>query len=102
MLQRDTYPMPKIFRFLLNRLASTGSVELMNAIGSYLTTTVKKEVSFDNRLCNAYLAAGRGGEYLDALEKEVDAVSELSKDDVRVQVLILCVSVSAEKFSNNS
>ena len=49
MLQRDTYPMPKIFRFLLNRLASTGHVEMMNTIGHYFTTAVKKEVSYDNR-----------------------------------------------------
>ena len=59
MLQKDTYPMPKIFRFLLNRLASTGHVEMMNTIGNYLTTAVKKEVSFDNRLCNAYLVKPR-------------------------------------------
>ena len=87
MLQRDTYPMPKIFRFLLNRLASTGHVELMNTIGQYLTTSVKKEVSFDNRLCNAYLAAGRGGEYLDSLEKELNLVADKSKDDEQVQIL---------------
>ena len=88
MLQRSTYPMPKIFRFLLNRLAATGQVELMNTIGQYLTTTVKKEVSFDNRLCNAYLAAGRGSEYLDALEKELDAVgSNNITDDEQVQIL---------------
>jgi hypothetical protein len=86
MLQRDTYPMPKIFRFLLNRLASTGHVELMNTIGQYLTTIVKKEVSFDNRLCNAYLAAGRGGEYLDSLEKELNLVAN-NKDDEQVQIL---------------
>lgn len=87
MLQRDTYPMPKIFRFLLNRLAATGQVEMMNTIGQYLTTGVKKEVSFDNRLCNAYLAAGRGAEYLEALEQELDSVAGRSKDDVAVQVL---------------
>jgi leucine-rich PPR motif-containing protein len=55
MLKRDTYPMPKIFRFLLNKLAANGEVELMNRVGRYLSPKVKKEVSFDNRLCNAYL-----------------------------------------------
>ena len=87
MLQKDTYPMPKIFRFLLNRLASTGQVELMNTIGQYLTTSVKKEVSYDNRLCNSYLAANRGGEYLDALERELDVVMASNKDEEQVQVL---------------
>ena len=49
MLRRDTYPMPKIFRFLLNRLAANGEVDSMLRIGSYLSPKIKKEVSFDNR-----------------------------------------------------
>lgn len=49
MLHRDAYPMPKIFRFLLNRLASMGEVEMVNNIGECLSPKVKKEVSFDNR-----------------------------------------------------
>ena len=49
MLRRDTYPMPKIFRFLLNRLAAGGEVDSMLRIGSYLSPKIKKEVSFDNR-----------------------------------------------------
>ena len=68
-LASDAYPIPKIFRFLLNRLASNGEVEAMSKFGQYLTPRIKKEVSFDNRLCNAYLAAGRGGEYLHMLQK---------------------------------
>ena len=75
MLRRNTYPMPKIFRFLLNRLASSGEVEAMTAIGQLLTPKVKKEVSFDNRLCNAYLSAGRGAEFLDLLHKELQGAT---------------------------
>ena len=74
MLRRDTYPMPKIFRFLLNKLASSGEVEAMTRLGDTLTSRAKKEVSFDNRLCNAYLASGRGGEYLDILTRDLDEV----------------------------
>jgi len=73
-LALDAYPIPKIFRFLLNRLASNGDVEAMSKVGQYLTPRVKKEVSFDNRLCNAYLAAGRGSEYLHMLQNEVDDI----------------------------
>ena len=49
MLSLDLYPMPKIFRFLLNKLASGGDVEAMTCLGDSLTSKVKKEVSFDNR-----------------------------------------------------
>ena len=73
-LAADAYPIPKIFRFLLNRLASNGDVHAMSALGRYLTPRVKKEVSFDNRLCNAYLAAGQGQVYLDMLQKDVDDI----------------------------
>ena len=74
MLSLDLQPMPKIFRFLLNKLASSGEVEAMTRLGDTLTSRAKKEVSFDNRLCNAYLASGRGGEYLDILTRDLDEV----------------------------
>ena len=74
MLGLDLQPMPKIFRFLLNKLASSGEVEAMTRLGDTLTSRAKKEVSFDNRLCNAYLASGRGGEYLDILTRDLDEV----------------------------
>merc|ERR1719273_1714129 len=72
MLRRNTHPLPKVFRFLLNKLALAGAVEEMEAIGPYLGPKVKKDVSFDNRLCNAYLGAGRGEEFLDRLVADLD------------------------------
>ena len=72
MLMRNTHPLPKIFRFLLNKLATTGAVEDINNIGQYLSTKIKKDVSYDNRLCNAYLSAGRGAEFLDLLVSDLD------------------------------
>ena len=72
MLSREAYPMPRIFRFLLNRLATKGEVESMTRLGVYLTSRIRKEVSFDNRLCNAYLAAGRAKDYLDMMIKDLE------------------------------
>jgi len=72
MLFRNTHPLPKIFRFLLNKLAISGCVEDINAIGQYLSTKIKKDVSYDNRLCNAYLSAGRGAEFLDILVADLE------------------------------
>jgi len=73
MLLRDTHPLPKIFRFLLNKLAVNGSVDEILSIGQFLPTKIKKDVSFDNRLCNAYLSAGRGKEFLEVLVKDLEA-----------------------------
>ncbi len=58
-------------RFLLNKLATSGSVEDMLALGCHLSTKIKKDVSYDNRLCNAYLSAGRGAEFLDLLVRDL-------------------------------
>jgi len=87
MLMREAYPLPRIFRFLLNRLAANGEVEAMTRIGSYLTPKIKKEVSFDNRLCNGYLAAGRAEDYLRVLITELDEASAQGIDDEKLQIL---------------
>ncbi|TRY73427.1 hypothetical protein TCAL_02200 [Tigriopus californicus] len=72
MLSREMYPLPKIFRFLLNKMAASGHVEPMESLGQYLSAKVKKDVSYDNRLCNAYLSASRGGEFLDKLHEQLE------------------------------
>ena len=72
MLMRNTHPLPKIFRFLLNKLAVAGSVEEILELGQFLPTKIKKDVSFDNRLCNAYLSAGRGKEFLEVMIANVE------------------------------
>ena len=64
MLSKNVYPQPKIFRFLLNKMAAAGLADPMERIGLLLNARIKKEVSFDNRLCNAYISAGRGADFL--------------------------------------
>ena len=107
MLSKESYPLPRIFRFLLNRytcqyshleiviaifllfrLAAKGQVEAMCIIGTYLTPKIKKEVSFDNRLCNAFLSAGRAADYLHLLILELEeALNSHDLDDEKLQVL---------------
>lgn len=87
MLAREAYPLPRIFRFLLNRLAAKGQVDAMNRIGFYLTPKIKKEVSFDNRLCNGYLAAGRAEDYLNKLILELEEAEKETMDEEKLQVL---------------
>ena len=49
-----------------------GYVEDINTIGNFLSSKIKKDVSYDNRLCNAYLSAGRGAEFLTILMHDLD------------------------------
>ena len=62
----------------MNKLATLGSVEEILAIGHFLPTKIKKDVSFDNRLCNAYLSAGRGSEFLEVLVQDLALAARFS------------------------
>ena len=63
----------------MNKLATLGSVEEILAIGHFLPTKIKKDVSFDNRLCNAYLSAGRGSEFLEVLVQDLALAARFSQ-----------------------
>lgn len=79
MLVAGAHPIPRIFKYLINELAKGGDVENLTSFGKYISETVKKNVSYDNRLSNAYLASGRVNECLDGLIHEIDTASE---DDI--------------------
>merc|ERR1719515_276133 len=87
MLVRNTHPLPKIFRFLLNKLAVSGSVEEILQLGQFLPTKIKKDVSYDNRLCNAYLSAGRGQEFLEVLIADLEQAQAAGGDAEMLAVI---------------
>ncbi|CAH1159971.1 unnamed protein product [Phaedon cochleariae] len=80
-LNRGNFPVNRVFRFLLNKLASNGDVETLSLIGSKIGSDDKKLVSFDNRICHANVMAGRAKDYLDKLEKDVD---EAGPEDMKL------------------
>lgn len=86
MLKKNLHPIPRVFRFLLNKIANNGDVQTIETIGNKLSSDMKKLVSFDNRLCHANIVAGKADQYLDTLVKEI----ENAKDEH--------VSILAEKF----
>lgn len=73
MLGQNKYPLLNNFRFYLNKLASNGDVQTLETVGATLSTNLKKQLSFDNRLCHAYIAGGKAEQYLSGLEKELAA-----------------------------
>ncbi|XP_069704273.1 leucine-rich PPR motif-containing protein, mitochondrial [Periplaneta americana] len=72
MLEKNMHPLPRIFRFLLNRLANSGDVDTLTAIGNQITPEQKKMASFDNRLCHSNIISGRAKEYLRKLQEEIE------------------------------
>lgn len=70
-LNKNHRPSYRVFRFMLNKLALSGDVEGLEKIASKLNNEDKKLLSFDNRLCNANVIAGKAEEYLNRLEEEI-------------------------------
>lgn len=75
MLADNRYPIPKIFKFYLNKIATAGDVQTMEKIGEQLSDDRKKIVSFDNRFCHANIVAGKADLYLNSLYEEISAVN---------------------------
>lgn len=73
LLENKAYPVPRVFRFYMNKAANAGEIQTLTQIGTLLNDDTKKLVSFDNRLCHAYIESGKSEQYLNILEKELDA-----------------------------
>lgn len=81
-LNKNSKPAYKVFRFLLNKLALAGDVEGLEEISRKLSDQDKKLLSFDNRVCNANMIAGRTEEYLNKLEEDIINASDDEVDAV--------------------
>ncbi|XP_058445927.1 leucine-rich PPR motif-containing protein, mitochondrial [Malaya genurostris] len=79
LLEENLHPIPRIFKYYLNKLALSGDVETFEQISTMLPDQVKRLISFDNRLCHANVSSGKAEQYLQQLEATIDAVS--SKED---------------------
>lgn len=73
LIESKAYPVPRVFRFFMNKAANAGDTQTLIQIGSSITDETKKLVSFDNRLCHAYIESGKSEQYLNILEQELDA-----------------------------
>lgn len=71
LLSNNLHPIPKIFKFYLNRIANTGDLETLERIGDQLTEEQKRLVSFDNRYCNANIVAGKVEQYFKKLSDDI-------------------------------
>lgn len=76
MLTKNSVPMTRVFRFLLNKLANQGNIERLEKIGSHMSPDLKKLVSYDNKICHANLVAGKSEQYLHQLEREIDTATD--------------------------
>lgn len=71
MLASKCFPIPRVFKFYLNRIANSGDVETMKNLQHQLNEEEKRKISFDNRYCNANITAGKSEQYLKELIEEL-------------------------------
>lgn len=71
LLAANAHPIPRIFRFYLNKVAASGDVQTLEKIDKLLKSDIKKLISFDNRYCHANIVAGKVEDYLKQLENNI-------------------------------
>uniref|UniRef100_A0A0A1WFA5 Leucine-rich PPR motif-containing protein, mitochondrial n=1 Tax=Zeugodacus cucurbitae TaxID=28588 RepID=A0A0A1WFA5_ZEUCU len=79
LLAGNRYPIPKIFKFYLNKIAASGDVQTLEKIGAQLSDDGKKIVSFDNRFCHANIVAGKTENYLNSLYEQISAANSIEE-----------------------
>ncbi|XP_037041039.1 leucine-rich PPR motif-containing protein, mitochondrial isoform X2 [Bradysia coprophila] len=67
MLEANTYPLNRTLRFYLNKMAQAGRYEVLEKLLPLLPLDVRRNTSFNNRLGNAYVAAGKSELFLDQI-----------------------------------
>lgn len=72
---RGSLPITHVLKFLLIKASFNGDIEFMESIESSLGEPLKAQVDWRNRSGQAYIRAGRGAEFLDKLEKELDSIN---------------------------
>ncbi|XP_074026112.1 bicoid stability factor isoform X2 [Leptinotarsa decemlineata] len=84
-LNKGKIPTNRVFRFLLNKLANNGDVDTLSIIGSKIDSPVKRNLSFDNRMCQANLVAGKAHDYLQTLNDKIEKATEKDLDSLKEQ-----------------
>ncbi|KFB39253.1 hypothetical protein ZHAS_00006602 [Anopheles sinensis] len=82
-LEQKLFPIPRTFKFYLNKLAISGDVATFERIGTLISDDLKRQVSFDNRLCHANVSSGNAEQYLRRLEQALDRVQ--TKEEALLQ-----------------
>lgn len=83
-LLTGNFPIEKrVYISYLNHLRDAADVETLKSIRPFFNLKQRKELSFDNRLCTAYVLNGRAEEYI---QKLVDALNCAGTDESLLEV----------------
>ncbi|XP_062545497.1 leucine-rich PPR motif-containing protein, mitochondrial [Armigeres subalbatus] len=85
MLEQNVHPIPRIFKYFLNKLAISGDLDTFERIGGMISDNVKRLISFDNRYCHAQIASGNIEQYMKKLEATAEALKTKEEAEVAVK-----------------
>lgn len=74
LLEKNVHPIPRIFKYFLNKLAVSGDMATFERIGGMISDEVKRLISFDNRLCHAHITGGNVEQYMKKLEDTAESI----------------------------
>lgn len=84
-IQDGKVPKANVLKFLLKNLATIGSVDKIEALGSYLNDNMRRNVTYDDKLTLAVFVRGSGADHVDKLYEAVNTASNDQDLDVALR-----------------
>lgn len=72
-IEHGVIPKTAVVKFLLKALAEEGNVEKIQQLGNYINESIKRRVTYDDKLTLAVFTRGAGNHHIDSLLESVQA-----------------------------
>lgn len=81
-IQQGVMPKSSVLKYLLKTLAEAGNVEKIQLLGKYINDTMRRNVTFDDKLTLAIFNRGAGAQHIDNLLQSVNTAK--NEDELEV------------------
>lgn len=98
-LEDGVVPKQNVLKYLLKCLAQEGNVEKIQQFGKHITDSVKRRVTYDDKLTLAMFLRGAGSQHVDGLYEAVQAAK--TPEDLEVALKKFPRSNALEAAVNN-
>lgn len=83
-IQQGVMPKSSVLKYMLKTLANAGNVEKIQLLGNYISDTMRRNVTYDDKLTLAIFNRGAGTQHIDSLLQSVNA----AKTDEDLEVVL--------------
>lgn len=70
-VEHGVIPKPNVLKYLLKSLAEAGEVEKIQQLGKYVSDSLKRRITYDDKLTLAVFTRGSGAQHIDSLLESV-------------------------------